>query len=62
MSNILIQGDTLKPIDFNDPRHEIDPDFCIRVLLECFDGERLLFKNPHYFIDYYKDLLNDDSD
>lgn len=58
MSNILIQGDELKPMDFNDPRHDIDLDICIWALLKAFSGEREDFETPEYFLDYYRDRLN----
>ncbi len=57
IGNILIQGTHLKPIDFNDKRHDISVKKCINALLEAFRKDRKKFKSPRDFHDFYRELL-----
>jgi hypothetical protein len=58
MSNVLIQGDALQPIDFNDPRRYKAQSICLDTLIEAFSGDRLSFDHPFYFVDWYRRQLS----
>ena len=53
--NIIVQGEKLVPIDFNDKRRNASMKKCLKCAIQAFNMSNNRFKNPEKFIrDYYK--------
>lgn len=57
LGNIIVQGDTLIPIDLNDSRRDADLHRCITSALRAFQDGNLRHRNPEKWIRDYYDMV-----